>query len=37
MFDIAISFITDFISIIPTFVCLILIFNIISSLLWGDK
>lgn len=37
MFEVAIEFLEQFISIIPLFVCLILVFNIIASLLWGDK
>ena len=37
MFDVAIQFMIEFINIIPLFVCIILTFNIISSLLWGDK
>lgn len=37
MFDVAITFLTQMISIIPLFVCIVLIFNIISDLLWGGK
>ena len=37
MFDVAITFLIQMINIIPLFVCIVLIFNIISSLLWGDK
>lgn len=37
MFDVAMSFMTDFINIIPLFVCIILVFNIVSDLLWGGK
>lgn len=37
MFDVAIQLMIQFINIIPLFVCIILVFNIISSLLWGDK
>lgn len=37
MFDIAIIFLTEMIDIIPLFVCVVLVFNIISDLLWGGK
>ena len=37
MFDVAITFLIQFINIIPLFVCIILVFNIISDLLWGGK
>lgn len=37
MFDVAIDFMIQFIHIIPLFVCIILVFNIISDLLWGGK
>lgn len=35
MFDIAIEFLTSLFPMIPFFICLILVFNIISDLLWG--
>lgn len=34
MFDIAINLMIDFIPIIPVGVCIVLVFNIISDLLW---
>lgn len=37
MFDVAIEFMTQFIQIIPLFVCIVLVFNIVSDLLWGGK
>ena len=37
MFEVSIEFMKDFIQIIPLFVCIILVFNIISDLLWGGK
>lgn len=37
MFDVAITFLIQFVNVIPLLVAIILIFNIISSLLWGDK
>ena len=37
MFDVAIQFMIQMIQIIPTFTCFILIMNLCSSLLWGDK
>lgn len=37
MFDVALDFLTQFVSYIPLIVCLILVFNIISDLLWGGK
>lgn len=37
MFDVAIAFLTQMINIIPLFVCIVLVFNIISNLLWGGK
>lgn len=37
MFDIAIQFMVEFIKIIPTFTCFILVMNLCSSMLWGDK
>ena len=36
MFDVAITFMTQLIDIIPTFVALILVFNIISDLLYNN-
>ena len=37
MFSVALEFMTDFISLIPGLVAIILCFNIISDLLWGGK
>lgn len=37
MFDFAIELMTKFIELIPVFVPLILVINIMSSLLWGDR
>lgn len=37
MFDVAIQFMIQMINIIPLFVCIVLIFNIISDLLWGGR
>lgn len=37
MFEVAIIFLTEMIKIIPLFVCIVLLFNIISDLLWGGK
>lgn len=37
MIDVAIQFMIQLIQIIPAFVCIILVFNLISSMLWGDK
>lgn len=37
MFDIAIQFMLQFINMLPGLICIILIINLCSSLLWGDK
>lgn len=37
MFDVAIQFMIQLIQIIPLFVCIILVFNLVSSMLWGDR
>lgn len=37
MIDVSIELLKQVIQVIPLFVCIVLIFNIISSLLWGDK
>lgn len=37
MFEFVIELMTDFINLIPVFVPFILVMNIMSSLLWGDR
>lgn len=37
MFDIAIQFMLQFINLLPALIPFILIMNLISSILWGDK
>lgn len=37
MFDVVISFLTEFVDYIPPLIAIILCFNIISDLLWGSK
>lgn len=37
MFDVTIEFMISFVQIIPLFTCIILIFNLVSSMLWGGK
>ena len=37
MFDVAITFLIQFINYLPTLICFVLILNLISDLLWGGK
>ena len=37
MFDISIQFMLQFINLLPALIPFILIMNLISSILWGDK
>lgn len=37
MFDVAITFLVELVDYLPTLICLVLIFNLISDLLWGAK
>lgn len=37
MFDVAIQFMIQFINFLPTLIPLILILNLCSSMLWGDR
>lgn len=37
MFDVATTFLIQFVNYLPTLICLVLIFNLISDLLWGGK
>ena len=37
MIDVSIEFMKQIIQIIPLFVSIVLVFNLVSSMLWGDK
>lgn len=37
MIDVAISLLTELIPVVPTLIVIILVFNLISNLLWGGK
>ena len=37
MFDVSIEMLKSLIGIIPLFTCIILVFNLVSNMLWGDK
>lgn len=37
MFEFAIELMTDFIDLIPVFIPFILVMNLMSSLIWGDR
>lgn len=37
MFDVVLTFLEQFISWLPTLICLVLVFNLISNILWGGR
>lgn len=37
MFDVVLTFMTEFINWLPTLICLVLVFNLIYEMLWGGR
>lgn len=37
MFDVALTFMLEFANWLPVLICVILIFNLISNILWGGR
>lgn len=37
MFDVVLTFMTEFVKWLPVLICLILVFNLIYEMLWGGK
>lgn len=37
MFDVVLTFLLQFVNWLPTLICLVLVFNLISNILWGGR